>query len=267
MGMVRRINEAGTTVILVEQSLNRALSLAAAVLLHGARRDPLRRPDGGAHGPRRPPAPGLPRHRGRRPGLGAVARRLGTRLRSRPGRLLRPGLRAAGARSGARLPHQPGAQLRPGPDRRHRRRVPGQAHGRLQVQLLVRPGALRRPGRRRRRPVRAGAAPPLHPSARAGDGGHHRAQLRAARAHRAALHPAHRTSTSRCPVPFDLSFSLGPFIITPDRGAHPDRGPHRDRWPWSWRSASPRGGWPCAPCRRTPTRPACRGCGSAAPRP
>ena len=28
MGMVRRINEAGTTVILVEQSLNRALSLA-----------------------------------------------------------------------------------------------------------------------------------------------------------------------------------------------------------------------------------------------
>ena len=28
MGMVRRVNEAGTTVILVEQSLNRALSLA-----------------------------------------------------------------------------------------------------------------------------------------------------------------------------------------------------------------------------------------------
>ena len=109
----------------------------AAVLLHGARRDPLRRPDGGAHGPRRPPAPGLPRHRGRRPGLDPVARSLGTRLRSRPGRLLRPGLRAAGPGPRARLPHQPGAELRAGPDRRHRGRVPRQAHGRLQVQLLV----------------------------------------------------------------------------------------------------------------------------------
>ena len=31
MGMVRRIHEDGTTVILVEQSLNRAMSLACAV--------------------------------------------------------------------------------------------------------------------------------------------------------------------------------------------------------------------------------------------
>ena len=43
MGMVRRINEEGTTVILVEQSVNRAMSLAGALLLPRAGRDPLRR--------------------------------------------------------------------------------------------------------------------------------------------------------------------------------------------------------------------------------
>ena len=48
MGMVRRINDEGTTVILVEQSVNRAMSLARALLLHRAGRDPFRRPDGRA---------------------------------------------------------------------------------------------------------------------------------------------------------------------------------------------------------------------------
>ena len=110
----------------------------AAVLLHGAGRDPLRRADGRADGPRRPAAPRLPRHRGRRSHLGARARVLGPQLRPHPGSLLRPRLRVAGPRPGPRLPHQPGAQLRAGTDRRHRGRVPGEADGGLPLQLLVR---------------------------------------------------------------------------------------------------------------------------------
>ena len=87
------------------------------------------------------------------PGSRSVrARVLGSELRPRPRRLLRAGLRDAGARPGPRLPHQPGPQLRPGPDRRHCGGVPGQADGGLPLQLLVRPGAVHRPGRARSAP-------------------------------------------------------------------------------------------------------------------
>ena len=46
--IVRRIHDDGTTVILVEQSVNVALTVAERALLHGEGRDPLRRPDGRA---------------------------------------------------------------------------------------------------------------------------------------------------------------------------------------------------------------------------
>ena len=72
MAMVRRINEEGTTVILVEQSINRAAEPGRSLLLHGARRDPFRRPHGGVARARRPPPARLPRRRRGGPGLGAT---------------------------------------------------------------------------------------------------------------------------------------------------------------------------------------------------
>ena len=191
MGMVRRINEAGTTVILVEQSLNRALSLADRCFF--MERGEIRF-DG-------PTADLMARDDLLRPvflGAASTGLELGRPMlafsvpefRSRPRRLLRPRVRAAGPRAGPGVPHQPGAQLRPGPDRRHRRRVPGQAHRGLQVQLLVRPGALGRAGRLRRCHRRAGAAALVQPPPRARDGGHHRPELRAAGPDRPAVHRA-----------------------------------------------------------------------------
>ena len=50
MGMVRRINEAGTTVILVEQSLNRAAQPGRSGASSWSGRDPLRRSHGRPHG-------------------------------------------------------------------------------------------------------------------------------------------------------------------------------------------------------------------------
>ena len=128
------------------------------------------------------------------------------------------------ARAGAGLPHQPGAQLRPGPDRRDRCRVPGQAHRGLQVQLLVRPGALGRAGRLCRCDRRTRAAPAVQPPPRARHGGHHRPQLRAAGPDRPPVH--------RAPQPLPAgSGSLRPFLLAGalhhhlDGGAHPHRGP------------------------------------------
>ena len=63
MGIVRQVNAEGTTVILVEQSLNRALSLAQHAFFLERGDGPLRRPHRRADGPRRPAAPGLPRPR------------------------------------------------------------------------------------------------------------------------------------------------------------------------------------------------------------
>ena len=198
MGMVRRINEAGTTVILVEQSLNRALSLAAAVLLHGAGRDPLRRPDRRADGPRRPAAPGLPRHRARPAwarrrcspsrhpsfvlvqgviyGLGYGLLALGLVLVYRTNRVLNFAQGQIGVIAAVFLV-----------------KLTADFKFNYWFALVLSVGLAAAVGRR----VGAGAAAALHPAPGAGHGGHHRAELGAVRAHRAALHPAQEPLQAR----------------------------------------------------------------------
>ena len=193
-------------------------------------------PDRRAHGPRRPPAPGLPRHRRRRADLGRRC------SRSRPP--TSSSSRASSTGSGYGL-------LALGLVLVYRtNRVLNFAQGQIGViaavflvkltgglplQLLVRPGALRRAGRARRRPrpssccagCSAGPAcsswwPPSGLS-----------YVLLALTALPFIRPSNLYKP--VPVPFDLSFSLGPFIITPDRGAHPHRRPHRDRGPGAGR--------------------------------
>ena len=163
--------------------------------LHRARRGPLRRPH------RRPlrarptcsaPSSSAPPWPGSTRGAG-----VGPQLRPGPRGDHRPQLRAAGHGAGPHLQDQPGAQLRPGPAGRGGRRLHGQVLLRLRVQLLVRPGAVPGPGRRRRGPERAAAAAAVQPAPGPGHGGHHRAEPGAVRVHRPALHPARRTCSSR----------------------------------------------------------------------
>ena len=227
MGMVRRINEEGTTVILVEQSVNRAMSLAERCFF--IERGELRfdGPTAELIAARRSPPTGVSRYGVDGPGLGAPnAGRLGTKWRHHPGDHRRPGLWAAGDRIRARLPHQSGAQLRPGSGRGHRSGVPGQADRRFQVRVLVRAGPLHHPGRRGRRPLGTGPAPSLQPAPGPGHGGHDRPEPGVARADRLAVHPSQEPLQTR-------PGSLQPLVHGrigdhhARRGPDPHRGAHR----------------------------------------
>ena len=63
MAMVRRINQEGTTVILVEQSVNRAISLAERCFFIERGEIRFDGPTAELLAARRPPPTGLPRHR------------------------------------------------------------------------------------------------------------------------------------------------------------------------------------------------------------
>ena len=276
MDIVRRVNDAGTTVILVEQSINRAMHLAdhAFFLERGTirfdgptaellERDDLlrpvflvpprrRRPGGCRDRPdrRRPPGAGLQR----------------ARVRPGGGHDHRSQLRPAGAGPGAHLPHQPGAQLLPGPARRGRRRVHGQVLLRLRHRLLGCAGLRPGPGRGGGGGVGAGAAPAVQASPRAGHGGHHRPGPGALPVHGAAVRPPGQADPA-------LPGALPPVVhprrlrVRPRPGHHPGGGPAGGPGPGRCSSGSPPGAWPCGPRPRTPIRPGCRGCGCAAPPP
>ena len=69
------------------------------------------------------------------------------------------------------------------------------------------------------------------------------------------------------PVPFHPSLHPRRLPLRPRPGAHADRGPARRPRPGRCSSGSRRGGWPCGPRPRTPIRPACRACGCGGRRP
>ena len=86
MEIVREVNAKGTSVVLVEQSVNRAMTLARARRLPRAGRGPLRRPHRRSARTPRPASTGLPRVGRGRP---RVALGVDPRLRPGPGRLHR----------------------------------------------------------------------------------------------------------------------------------------------------------------------------------
>ncbi len=175
MGMVRRINESGHDGDPGGAEPEPRPQPGRALLLHGARRDPLRRADRRAHGPRRPPAPRVPRYRGRRPHLGAVLAfsapnfvliqgvfyglgygllALGLVLVYRTNRVLNFAQGQIGVIAAVFLV-----------------KLTADFHFNYWFALVLSVGL----AALRRRPVGAGAAPAVQPAPRPRDGGHHRA--------------------------------------------------------------------------------------------
>ena len=191
MGMVRRINEAGTTVILVEQSLNRALSLAqrcffmerGEIRFDGPTaelmaRDDLLRPVflgtaaagpglGAACSRSRHPTSFSSRESSTASGYGLLA--LGLVLVYRTNRVLNFAQGQIGVIAAVFLV-----------------KLTADFKFNYWFALVLSIGLAAAVGRA----VRARAAPAVQPAPGARDGGHHRAELRAARPDRAALHPA-----------------------------------------------------------------------------
>ena len=236
MGMVRRINESGTTVILVEQSLNRALSLAdrcffmerGEIRFDGPTaelmaRDDLLRPvflGTAAAGPGLGAvlafsAPNFVLVQGVFYGLGYGLLALGLVLVYRTNRVLNFAQGQIGVIAAVFLV-----------------KLTADFKFNYWFALVLSD----RPGRARRRAVRAGAAAALQPAPGARHGGHDRAELRAARAHRAAVHPAVEPLQAGAGALRPVVLP-GPVHHHPDRGADAHRRPHRDRWPWCWPSA------------------------------
>ena len=161
--LVEAMRADGTTVILVEQSVNVALDVADTAVLHGEGRDPLPRPDrGAARPPRRAPL-GLPRGRDaaglsgkRRPRRRSPAPTTASRSKrgrrcsstsSRVGRLRRHPRRRRRVDRG-----------RTGRDRRHHRAQRRGQDDAVRPHLRLRPRRRRRCAPRRRRHHRRGPA-------------------------------------------------------------------------------------------------------------
>ena len=270
MGMVRRINEEGTTVILVEQSVNRAMSLAERCFFLERGEIRFDGPTAELLAARRPPAA---RSSSARPSTGLE---LGDRRvagLSAPNFVLLQGviiglgygLLAVGPRP--HLPHQPGASTSP---RARSASSPPCSWSSctadfhfdywfalaLSIALAAAVGALselvlRRLFTRPRVLVMV-ATIGLSQVLLALD--------------RAALHPA--------PQPLQAGAGpLRPLVhprvghLHPGRGPHPDCGADRGHRPGRGRALHDVGPRPCGPCRRTPIRPGFPGCGYAGPPP